>query len=551
MSLGLVAALGLSSCTSDLDVMPEDPNVMTNADFSKDPKGYMDRVLAECYLSFATTGIGGASGSANIEGFDGGMGTFQRAIYNLNEIPTDVSCWLSTNDAHMNASIQYSIFPANNECIYGTYSRLTINASICNEFIRTVKSGKFGLSEELLPVADEYVRQARILRGLSYYYLIDLFGNVPYADETVATGSVPAQMKRADVYANVVADLEKVVEEYGENYNVVYGYVGKEAAMALLSKFYLNAEVFTGTPAYDKCWEISKKIIARHMGKGFEGSGLVPHYSNLFGANNEQYCPGGSNPNLNEILWAIPCDAANLTSYANSSFLVNAALTTSVAGSAWTIDKADYNAADGWKCTLARKQFSEKFEWDENQKCSDTRTAWWATDGFSIENTGLTQADYGNGYVAVKYTNWAFDEYGEIDRENSPAAASFCNADYAVIRLAEIYLNAAEANVLGKVGNESEALAYVNFVRLRAHATPWDASLLTKDNILDERARELYQENCRRTDLIRHGKYTGGEYIWNWKGGVANGTAIDAHLNLYPIPQTVVSLAGYDQNTGY
>lgn len=61
---------------------------------------------------------------------------------------------------------------------------------------------------------------------------------------------------------------------------------------------------------------------------------------------------------------------------------------------------------------------------------------------------------------------------------------------------------------------------------------------MTADFILDERARELYWECSRRTDLIRYGKFTSNNYIWEWKGGVQNGRSVDAHYNLYPIPSS-------------
>ncbi|MBQ7211206.1 MAG: RagB/SusD family nutrient uptake outer membrane protein [Muribaculaceae bacterium] len=553
LTFGLVAAFGLSSCINDLDQVPKDQNSLTSEKFKEDPEGYMNAVLAECYLSFATTGTGGASGSANIQGFDGGMGTFQRAVFNLNEIPTDEADWLSVSDSHMNASVQYCVFPANNACIYGTYSRLTINASVCNEFIRTVQNGKFGLPEELKEKAENYCNQARVLRSLAYFYLIDLFGNVPYADETLAAGAVPPQYTRAEAYAKVVADLEAASAALPDA-DPAYGYVGKDAADALLAKFYLNAGVFTGTPQYQKCWDKCQEIIKRHQGGGFEGSGLANSYTGLFAANNDKYAAGGSNKAENELIWIIPCDGENLTSYAGSSFLINAWVTAATSDSEWQIQPSEYNmAGSGWKCMLARKQFVEKFDWNDDGTSPDLRTALWKTsaDGFKLDNTGMIQGDYGNGFVAVKYTNFAYDNDGNIDFDNSPSPADFSNADVAVIRLAEIYLTAAECNVVGNVGDASAALEYVNLIRRRAGLENWTLTDLTADNLLDERCRELYQENCRRTDLVRFNKFTGSAYIWNFKGGVKDGTSIASTLNLYPIPDTVVKLAGYTQNPGY
>jgi hypothetical protein len=52
----------------------------------------------------------------------------------------------------------------------------------------------------------------------------------------------------------------------------------------------------------------------------------------------------------------------------------------------------------------------------------------------------------------------------------------------------------------------------------------------------DERARELNFEGMRRQDLIRFGKFTGGTYLWPWKGGVKNGTSISDNYKVFPIP---------------
>jgi hypothetical protein len=101
----------------------------------------------------------------------------------------------------------------------------------------------------------------------------------------------------------------------------------------------------------------------------------------------------------------------------------------------------------------------------------------------------------------------------------------------------------------------TDALNYVNQIRERAYG---DASGniaggdLTLDFILDERARELYFEGHRRTDLIRFGEFTGGAYIWPWKGRVKEGTATESFRDLFPIPAADIGAnPTLQQNPGY
>lgn len=124
----------------------------------------------------------------------------------------------------------------------------------------------------------------------------------------------------------------------------------------------------------------------------------------------------------------------------------------------------------------------------------------------------------------------------------------FISNDYAVIRLAEIYLSAAEAYL--KQGNSTKALEYANYIRERAGLEGWSAGEFNLDNLYQERARELYTENVRRTDLIRAGKCISG-YNWTWKNQTLKGSDFPSHYNLYPLPSTIVSLAGMKQNPGY
>jgi hypothetical protein len=72
------------------------------------------------------------------------------------------------------------------------------------------------------------------------------------------------------------------------------------------------------------------------------------------------------------------------------------------------------------------------------------------------------------------------------------------------------------------------------------------------DSVFAERTRELRWEGKRRTDLIRFGLFTGGSYLWDWKGNTQPGAATDPHFNLYPIPSNeLIANPNMKQNPGY
>jgi hypothetical protein len=125
----------------------------------------------------------------------------------------------------------------------------------------------------------------------------------------------------------------------------------------------------------------------------------------------------------------------------------------------------------------------------------------------------------------------------------------YVDTDIPFLRTAEAYLTLAEAT-LRSGGVAKNALDAVNVLRLRAGATELDA--ITLDRVLDERAREFYFEGHRRTDLIRYGYFTTNRYLWDWKGGEANGTAVSSIYNLCPIPVSdMIANTNLKQNPGY
>ena len=159
-----------------------------------------------------------------------------------------------------------------------------------------------------------------------------------------------------------------------------------------------------------------------------------------------------------------------------------------------------------------------------------------------------------DGYSSTKFRNKTRN--GGAAPHADPAG-NFVDIDFPLFRFGEIYLIYAEAVLRGGIGgSNATALNYINLLRTRAYSGSTlgniTASQLTLDFILDERARELYYEATRRTDLIRYDKFTTGTYLWAWKGGIASGRATDAKYNLFPLPSTDLSSnPNLVQNTGY
>ncbi len=168
------------------------------------------------------------------------------------------------------------------------------------------------------------------------------------------------------------------------------------------------------------------------------------------------------------------------------------------------------------------------------------------TDGQNLEIEDI--AEFTDGYAINKFKN--------VNRSGNPGSdLTFADTDFPVFRLADAYLMYAEAVLRGGGGNIGTALEYVNLVRERAYQSPAGriaANELTLDFILDERARELYWECTRRTDLVRFGKFSDTDYLWPWKGGVPEGASTPSYLDVYPIPSTDIGAnPNLVQNPGY
>ncbi|MFH0760074.1 MAG: RagB/SusD family nutrient uptake outer membrane protein [Bacteroidota bacterium] len=179
-------------------------------------------------------------------------------------------------------------------------------------------------------------------------------------------------------------------------------------------------------------------------------------------------------------------------------------------------------------------------------RASYDRRAMFYTSGQNLEIENIFAST--DGYAVTKFTNLTSTGANGSDM-------TFVDTDFALFRLADIYLMYAEAVLRGGNGTIAKALDLVNQVRTRAY-TDESGNIsqadLTLDFILDERARELYWEGTRRTDLVRFGKFSGGEYLWEWKGAVANGAATDSKFDIFPIPSADLGAnLNLVQNPGY
>lgn len=510
----LLAAFSLTACTGDLNVTPIDPSLNTPSSVLTGESAY-NQLLAKCYAGLAVSSPDGSGGDPDISGIDGGFGQYIRALYNMEVLPTDEAV-MGWNDQTIK-DLHGLCWSTSDVFIAAMYSRLFYQIALCNEVIRQIKAS--GISSTNMT---QYLAEARCLRALSYYHAIDMFGNVPFiTDEDAVGGSNPKQISRADLYKwlteTEIPAFVNDLPDAPQNYRC-----GKGLAYMIMAKLYLNAKIYAGTAAYDKCADYCSKIIA--LGYTLESKA---NYKNLFNASNDQLQGKG-----HEIIYSVYQDATNTQAYGGTTYLLYGAM-------GGSMKPTDYGTtSSGWGGMRVTPEFVDKFETGDVRACF--YTAGQSKDIPVMDNT------FTNGYAFPKFTNLKSD--GSYN-----ASDYFCNADFPVFRLADVYLMLAECQTVGGVAvsvNGMNGLQYFNAVRTRAGVST--KSSITATDILDERSRELAWECHRRSDLVRFGKLTTSDYLWAWKGNSLAGTSVDSKFNLYPIPSSDInSNSNLKQNTGY
>lgn len=516
------------SCEDDLNIVLEDDDELVANDLFDSPEAY-EQALAGVYANLSLSGLDGA-GSSNIQGLDAGTGQYIRGLFNLQNLSTDEVIFTFENDPGIRG-IQRNTWSSDNPLILGVFARGQFEVALANEFLRQTTDAALdgrGVDGALREDIATYRAEARVLRALAYYNLMDMFGKAAFYTEEDAVGFLQAEeLGRAELFDYIEGELMAVMPDLAPALENEYGRVDQGVAKMILAKIYLNAQVYTGTDRYADCLQMCAELIA-------SGYALTPDYRYNFLADNN------TNGAQNEIIFPVVNDGVAVQNFGGTTILIQGA----VGGPEQNGEALGVNAGGFGGLFRVREQFSELFVSNPLFQQDERNTLITANRPIEITDVG----NNAQGYIITKYSN--LTSTGEFGSDRT-----FTDTDFPLFRYADVLLMYAEAHLRGGGGDMNTAVSYVNQLRERAFD---DASAnimagdLTLDFLIDERARELYWECHRRQDLIRFGLYTGGEYIWSFKGGTQSGEPISEDLKIFPIPnQSLSSNTNLTQNPGY
>ncbi|MDP4272219.1 MAG: RagB/SusD family nutrient uptake outer membrane protein, partial [Bacteroidota bacterium] len=406
-----------------------------------------------------------------------------------------------------------------------------------------------------------------------YFLLVETFGDVPLVLEPTTSPTFGWQRTpEKDVYTQIIKDLTDAMNVLPAT-TADFGRVTKGMAQHLLAKVYLTRGYKSyggGNSDFTQAANLATDLITNG------GYSLVTSYSKLFDPtvsgfqkNTEiifsvQYstttASNGAGNYLQQLyLW----DTQSITPIGRSAFYNKPNYVCSPTPFFFSnFDKTNDSrySATVWDAIMAQTSGSLTRSLD-NQKLSfvagDTviyypATAWTDAQKLTKKYFVINPDEYRKNFFTLSRS------YPEFKKFRDPSVTSFTDGggtrDTYIFRLGETYLIAAEAYL--KLG-DPKALIYFNAVRTRAAKSgkelAMQASSITIDDILDERARELSGEEFRWFELKRTGKLIERVIAHNEEASAANSSGIDAHYLLRPIPQSQIDLnrGDFPQNSKY
>jgi hypothetical protein len=515
--LALVAALAGLTTVGCTDTLVDPKSTVTETNVFNDVSSYR-AFLAKVYSGLAVSGQQGPSGQPDISGIDEGFSQYVRLLWSAQELPSDAAVigWGDVGLPELNTQL----WASSNTFVVSMYYRIYFQVGMANEFLRQTTDEKLAergnVGATLKAEITRYRAEARFLRALSYWHGMDLFGGIPLVKETDGLGTVPTQVTRTEIYNYVVSELTAIAPDLPAPGASTYGRATTAANAMLLAKVYLNAGVYTGSPNYAGVISALAPVLSQYS--------LDANRDRIFQADNN------TSP---EIIFAVTQDGKRTQTWGGMTFIVHASCGNKMNASDFGIDGC-------WWGLRMKPQTYNLFA------AGDGRAANFFTNDQTVGISSI--GDFSKGIPAGKYSN-------KTSTGAAGSNATHVDTDFPMFRLSDAYLMYAEAVARGGGGTRPQALSYINALRTRAYGNAsgniTDAQM-TADFILDERGRELLWEGHRRTDLIRYGKFTGGSYLWAWKGGIEAGRATESFRDLYPFPvNELVANPKLKQNTGY
>lgn len=500
-------------------------------------------VTNDISLNGISAGGGGGGGGALAGAFgklrDGSAGHFGH--YSVQELTTDEMVigakggdWF---DGGILIQLHQHTYDATNGMFNNTWNQAFGGINTCNELL----AGGLDANGEA---------QVRSLRAYFYYRLLDLFGNVKII---TTPGSDAPQASRQEVFNFVETELLSSLGINGVSAgmdlsNSALGTdndpyrINQYAALGILSKLYLNAEVYTGTPRWEEADIAASYIIdsgvyqlcgqgctVPNLGKRPDVASdpdVLEGYAAVFAANNE------NNP---EHIFTIEYDEVTAGG-------MNFAMMNLHYSSQFT-----YNFdSQPWNGYATLEEFYNSYEGGDLRRANNFLV------GPQTDFGGSAILDFAadDDDIVLDYTPQLNELAPNYLREAGARPSKFSykvlgrpdmDNDYPILRLGQVHLIRAEARARA-AGDWSLAAADVN--ALRARAGVGAMSNIDADSFLAERGREMFAESVRRTDLIRFGEFNG---TW-WEK-----PASPEHVNLFPIPFDALQASNgtLTQNPGY
>lgn len=528
--MACACGLTITSCTGDLDVTPINPQQTQVAND--------DALFNKLYATFSLTGQQGNAGKPDIpsnvmenEGFT----QYYRMQWYLNEFTSDEAAWTWSGNDNLQG-LMYNKYTANEGFALGLYYRLYFDITLCNSYINDIGKDPQRLAE------------ARFIRAYNYASVLDIFGAGPFC--TKVSSDNAAYYNRQQLFDYVESELLDIEDKMADPGRNTYGRADKVAVWLLLSRLYLNAEVYTGHERNGDAMIYANKVLNNgYYHLNFDGATnpitgeKYSAYQMLFLADNN------SNGAQYEAILPVLQDGITTRTDGGTQLLIQASYDNKN-------DNMETDVPSGtnrsWgKCLQIKGKLVDQFF--KGAKAPETGSiatmtaaanddrALFYSKGYKQYITEVDQLD--NGFASVKFRNVRSDGA-------RTSAIDYVDTDLPLMRMAEAYLTYAEASVR-KFGPNSDADSKLRELRDRAHAAPLNNATL--DDICAEWAREFWFEGRRRMDLIRFNKFAGqSDYKWEFMGGEVKGTSFPSFRKVFAIPQADLSNnPNLKQNNGY